>query len=135
MYLNRFEQRTLAWRLIDSAGPYLTDDDRTWLFVKIGAGELESALFALVGRCMRNEAVLPDDVTARLRDWLRGYAGTEVAAAFEPYIGPVTVAAAKIAYPSPSQLARDRYRHRPRRIPVGSISADTLDRMDEAFAS
>lgn len=86
-YVNRFDQRRLAWSLVDVAAQHLVPDDRAWLCVKIGAGDVERALIRLVGTCMRHQVALPADVEATLRDWLPGYSGTEVSAAFESYIG------------------------------------------------
>ncbi|QZY47032.1 hypothetical protein [Mycolicibacterium austroafricanum] len=108
---------------MDIARPYLTDEDRSRLSVRIGAGDLASALFALVGRCMRNEVVLPSDVAVTLRDWLHGYSGTEVAAAFEPYVGVVQIVRNVPVIERPMDAApssRDRFGNRPRRLSVGS---------------
>ncbi len=129
VYVNRFEQRSLAWSLVELAEPHLTPEDRTWLWVEIGAGDLESALFALVGRCLRSGAPLPPDVSAVLGDWLRGYAGTDVAAAFGSRIAPTQDAGNRSDPSQPGADAREvrgKFSSRPRRVPVGSPSPGTL---------
>lgn len=86
MYVDRFEQRSLAWLLVDIAGGQLEPSARQWLNAKIGAGNLEDALIVLVGCCMRNDLRLPDDIAATVRNWVAGYAGTAVAEAFSAYL-------------------------------------------------
>ncbi len=87
MYVNRFEQRNLAWRLMDVVQASLDANARMSLHAQIGAGDLEGALFRLVGFCMRVDLRLPSEVTALLHSWARGYAGTDVATIFARYIG------------------------------------------------
>jgi len=123
MYLNRFDQRSLSWAMMNVAAAHLAPVERTWLWVKIGAGDLESALVTLVGICMRNDVALPADVEAALRDWLSGYYGTEVAAAFEPYVGVVARTSAVNDVSSAQDgfhIGCDRFANRARRDPVGS---------------
>jgi hypothetical protein len=93
VYVNRFDQRSLAWTMAALAAPYLKPDDLTWLWVEIGAGDLESALVTLVGCCVRNDVRFPPNVATTLRGWLDGYSGTAVSAAFEPYAERIAMAA------------------------------------------
>jgi hypothetical protein len=87
MYVNRFGQRVLAWRLVECVTDHLDPSTVPWLNAQIGAGDLDDALIALVGCCMRHDVVLPTDVAETVRDWAAGYAGTGIAAAFAPYLG------------------------------------------------
>jgi hypothetical protein len=129
MYVNRFEQRSLAWAMMDIALPYLTPEDRSWLCVKIGAGDLESALITLVGIGMRHGVPVPVNISAALHEWLRGYSGTEVAAAFEPYVGVMPADKGIGAGGSMSEDLRancDRFGSRPRRVAPESTPPGSL---------
>lgn len=84
-YLNRFDQRALAWSLAEIATPYLSSEWRLWLCAAIGAGELEGALIALLDRCAELDIALPDNVSEHVHNWLAGYAGTDLAKKFALY--------------------------------------------------
>ncbi|TPG36534.1 hypothetical protein [Mycolicibacterium hodleri] len=121
MYVNRFEQRSLAWAMMNVAAPHLAPNDRTWLWVKIGAGDLENALMTLVGICMRNDAALSSDLAAALRDWLGGYSGMQLAADFEPYVGSTHTAVDVSDVRSTqecSHIGCDRFGSRAHRVPT-----------------
>lgn len=132
MYLNRAERRSLAWTMLDVVGAQLIPDDRAWLCVDIGAGDLESVLITLVGTGMRSGVVVPAEVLDVLREWLRGYSGTEVAAAFTPYLGEVPVDCRPIGDERPQDWIRhtcDRFVERPRRLSSGLAPSGSLWRM------
>ncbi|TDH48015.1 hypothetical protein E2F47_25580 [Mycobacterium eburneum] len=114
--MDSFEPRSLAWAMGDLAASYLTPEERTWLCVQIGAGDLERALIFLVGVCARNGVTFPGAVKAPLRSWLSGYAGTEIAEQLQPHVGdeaPPQNSARSTPAPTPFS---DRYSHRPRRV-------------------
>lgn len=93
MYVNRVDQRSLAWAMAGLAAPHLKPADLTWLWVGIGAGDLENALVTLVGCCIRNDVRLPANVATTLRHWLDGYSGIAIAAAFESYVEGIAMEA------------------------------------------
>lgn len=133
MYLNRAERRSLAWAMLDLVGGRLVPDDRAWMCVEIGAGDLESVLIALVGTGMRNGVVVPDEMLDALREWLRGYSGTEVAAAFTPYLGEVSIEYQDVTDERPQQATRptcNRFVERPRRVSSGLAVSGSLWRME-----
>lgn len=120
MSLARFELRSLAWAMMEVVASHLVPDDRCWLCVRIGAGEIETALVTLVGTCMRNDVVLPRRTRDALREWLRGYSGTEVAVAFAPYLGDVQADIRANSGDDARESLRtncDRFGKRPRRVP------------------
>jgi hypothetical protein len=120
-YVTRFDQRSLAWAMMTVAAPHLAPNEQIWLWVKIGAGDLESALMTLVGVCMRNDVPLSVNLAGALRDWLDGYAGTDVAAAFESYVRPTRMATGVSDVRSTREsldIACDRFGSRARRVPT-----------------
>jgi hypothetical protein len=131
-YVTRFDQRSLAWAMMDVAAPHLAPNDRTWLWVKIGAGDLESVLMTLVGICMRNDVAHSVNLGGAVRDWLDGYAGTDVAAAFESYVRPTRMATGVSDVRSTREsldIACDRFGTRARRVPMDRVMPDA--RADE----
>src|SRR5882757_9534467 len=75
--MNRADETNLAWELNDGAAAFLTRDARTWLCVKIGAGERESAIIELLDNYVRHDAELPAALAAPVRRWIRGYLGSD----------------------------------------------------------
>jgi len=75
--MDRAGQASFAWALEDAAKPYLNDASRVWLVTKIGAGDLEDAIFDLL-RCVEgNRAVLPTSTSVQVQRWLNGYLGSD----------------------------------------------------------
>lgn len=74
--MNRTQEHSLAWDLVESATRYLTPDMRTWLCAYIGAGDLDIAIQATLSCLAAHRAELPQALLADLRDWLGGYEGS-----------------------------------------------------------
>lgn len=75
--MNRAEESAFVWALMDSANPFLSKTARTWLCVRIGAGELESAIKQLLRGFVASETALPANLMESLAEWIRGFAGSE----------------------------------------------------------
>jgi hypothetical protein len=75
--MNRADEGALAWALVDSAAVFLEPADRTWLCVKIGAGDQDSAVRDLLVVYADADAELPCELGAPLRDWIQGYSGSD----------------------------------------------------------
>lgn len=76
----------LAWALAELVAPRLKRDVRMRLFTKIGAGEAHAALLNLLEFCNREGVAAPAKTATALRDWIGGYAGTEIDTVFRPYV-------------------------------------------------
>lgn len=74
--VNRAQELSLAWDLMESATQYLRPDTRAWLCAHIGAGELDIAIRTVLSSLGAHKAEVPQEVVADLQDWLRGYAGS-----------------------------------------------------------
>ncbi|OBC11944.1 hypothetical protein A5784_03745 [Mycobacterium sp. 852013-50091_SCH5140682] len=75
--MNRAEESAFVWALMDSANPFLSKTARTWLCVRIGAGELESAIKQLLRGFVASETALPANLMESLAAWISGFAGSE----------------------------------------------------------
>jgi hypothetical protein len=95
--MNRAEELSLAWALVDSAPRFLHPATRAWLCATIGAGELESAVKELLVCYSANNAELPWELAADLRTWLHGYRGSDSEAALHDLIGRLRVSRPRAA--------------------------------------
>ena len=67
----------LAWALADTARVHMNSADRTEVCLKIGAGQQDRAIRELLVFFARNDAELPFELAAGVRQWIAGYAGTD----------------------------------------------------------
>ncbi len=74
--MNRAQETQLAWALLDAAA-FLDDDARTWLCVKIGAGEQRCAVKELMQVFACHDITLDPGISAQLRAWAFGFLGTQ----------------------------------------------------------
>lgn len=63
----------LAWYLADECRDLFTAEDRTQIFVLIGAEDFREAIVCMLDACARQRMFLPGEVGAKLADWLRIY--------------------------------------------------------------
>jgi hypothetical protein len=113
--MNRAQETTLAWSLIDAVKPVLAPQARVWLCAKIGAGDQVGAINELLGVLADRGVELPQMLWAPLADWMSGYLGSES----EPGIRAL-LARLRVPYPlAPGRRAgppRATYGERPRRV-------------------
>ncbi|BBY82464.1 hypothetical protein MPUL_36220 [Mycolicibacterium pulveris] len=103
--MHRADELSLAWALADSAAAFVTADRFALVCVKIGAGELQSAIATLLDHHARFGAELPDHLAQAVQAWLRGYRGTDE----EPKLGRLAArirVAAGSDRPAPRMVAR-----------------------------
>ncbi|MGV0739759.1 hypothetical protein ABQF35_25495 [Mycobacterium syngnathidarum] len=84
-FMTQVEQRALAWSLAEIAAPYLSRATASSLYAEIAVGDVPAAIVSLLDCCHRH-VELPDRLIDMVRNWIRGYAGTEFAAALRPYV-------------------------------------------------
>lgn len=75
--MNRAEESAFAWALMDSADAFLGEGARTWLCVRIGAGEQERAIRQLLEGFAASGASLPSTLSGALWAWIRGFVGSD----------------------------------------------------------
>ncbi|MCP3812039.1 hypothetical protein NLX62_06850 [Mycobacteriaceae bacterium Msp059] len=75
--MNRAEESAFVWALMDSADPFLSKTARTWLCVRIGGGELESAIKQLLRGFVASNTALPANLMESLGAWIGGFAGSD----------------------------------------------------------
>jgi hypothetical protein len=75
--MNRAQETTLAWSLIDAVKPVLPPRARVWLCAKIGAGAQVEAINELLGVLADRGVELPQMFWAPLADWMSGYLGSD----------------------------------------------------------
>jgi hypothetical protein len=64
----------VAWSLADATQVWLTDHDRTMMFVELGCGEHHLAIERILSAVMSNGMTLPETTLESLTRWLDGYA-------------------------------------------------------------
>ncbi|WP_428339047.1 hypothetical protein [Mycobacterium sp.] len=75
--MNSTDEALLAWALADSVAAFLKPADRTWLCVKIGAGEQDSAIRNLLVFYANADIELSGELAAAIQAWIQGYSGTD----------------------------------------------------------
>ncbi len=75
--MNREQEWSFVWALADSAAEFMKPDVHVRLCAKIGAGEQKSAIVDLLVFYAESRAELPYELTAPVRAWISGYAGTD----------------------------------------------------------
>lgn len=75
--MNRAEESAFAWALLDSAEAFLTKRVRAWLCVRIGAGELDTAVEELLQRFVASNTAMPAALVPSLWAWVDGFAGSD----------------------------------------------------------
>ncbi|BBX94145.1 hypothetical protein MBOE_57940 [Mycolicibacterium boenickei] len=73
--MNRAQEVSLAWDLLELATQYVSPDTRAWLCAHIGAGELDTAIRRVLSCLASHKAHVPQNVVADLQNWLAGYKG------------------------------------------------------------
>ncbi len=71
--MDRIDETKFVWALVDSARTFLKPDAQIKLWVKIGAGDQESAVVDLILGFVRNDAELPAELAPSLSNWADGY--------------------------------------------------------------
>jgi hypothetical protein len=75
--MHRAEVFSFAWELADAAAPFLSTETFALVCVKIGAGELDSAIRYLLHCLGSCDAELSAERAVAVREWIRGYRGSE----------------------------------------------------------
>ena len=76
--MNRADERALAWALADAAAASLPVEARVQLNIKLGAGELTSAITDLLTFYAGSETPISLELIGALDVWIGGYQGTDV---------------------------------------------------------
>lgn len=74
--MNSVEEKQFAWALIDAAASFLSSASRSWLCVKIGAGEQRQAIVELLAGFVTNGTELPPALAPSLWAWINGFLGS-----------------------------------------------------------
>jgi hypothetical protein len=74
--VNRAEEHTLVWALVDAARSFLRGDAHNELCTRIGAGEFEDAIRAALHHYLVADRELPYALAVDLNRWCDGYAGS-----------------------------------------------------------
>lgn len=104
--VNRREELSLAWALVDSASQHLPPDVRTWLCTSIGAGDLDISIQTALSRLAHNNAELPQDVMSELERWLRGYEGTDTEHVLREFVSRLGVSKTEVRQTDPIRSPR-----------------------------
>jgi hypothetical protein len=80
--MNRAEEAKLAWTLIESATTLLSPQARAQLCVKVGAGDQDDAIVAVLELYARTRADMPTELATVVRTWVGGYRGADA----EPFL-------------------------------------------------
>jgi hypothetical protein len=75
--MNRAQETTLAWSLIDAVKPVLPPQARVWFCAKIGAGDQGDAINELLAVLADRGVELPQMFWTPLADWMSGYLGSD----------------------------------------------------------
>jgi hypothetical protein len=75
--MNRAEENTLGWLLIDAAKPVLPRNRLQWLHVTLGAGEQVEAINELLNVLARHEVQISEELWEPLWSWVSGYVGSD----------------------------------------------------------
>lgn len=97
--MNRAEESAFVWALMDSADAFLSETARTWLCVRIGAGELESAIKELLRGFVASNTALPANLMESLWAWIGGFAGSAGEAGLRELVSKIKMS------PTPSFLS------------------------------
>ncbi|OCB55645.1 hypothetical protein A5722_16995 [Mycobacterium vulneris] len=71
--MDRNQVDDLAWDIVGRLRGHLSDSELNTAFVKLGVGESESAIEAVLRRLAVTGAAIPVDLLTRLRQCVRGY--------------------------------------------------------------
>jgi hypothetical protein len=118
--LNRAEETTLVWSLIDVTRSAMTPTTRVWLCAKIGAGEQEEAMTDLLNALADRSVSIPGPLTVPLWNWVWGYRGSDREPALRALLSRLHVPEPPrpTAPPTePSVPRRPPFNQRPRRVP------------------
>jgi hypothetical protein len=107
--MNRAEEASLAWALVESA-VFLRADARAWVCAKIGAGDLDSSIRDLLDGFGRYGAALPGELVISLMDWLGGYSGSDVEADLRHLVSRVRISATPVKQAAVSTAGRQQAR-------------------------
>ena len=116
--MNRAEEAALAWALIDSAPQLLPKAARTRLWIKVGAGDTDSAIVEMLTLYAEGKEELPPELTQTLDDWMRGYHRTDA----EPMLRGGLLDRISVRSPTevdvPAMVDQMRSAHQSRTVPL-----------------
>jgi hypothetical protein len=75
--VKRGQRSPLVWSLVDLGRAVLPRDARTWMCVKIGAGDQVEAIDQLLCILADRQVQLPEDLHTPVWNWARGYLGSD----------------------------------------------------------
>jgi hypothetical protein len=65
----------LAWLLADEIRPYLTENERHWVFVDLGSGDYIAGIERMLVALVRGKYPLCNALRSTIRAWVNRYAG------------------------------------------------------------
>ena len=75
--MDRSQEFTFVWALLDEAAAFLGDSVRGQLCIQIGAGEYRETIVALLQHFTASDTALPPVLAASLWAWMNGFAGSD----------------------------------------------------------
>lgn len=75
--MNGPDERRLAWALAEAARAFLPKGQRPWIYVTIGAGDLDELITNLLSGFRSTATPIPGPLMTQVRSWVSGYAGCE----------------------------------------------------------
>ncbi|UXA11461.1 hypothetical protein KXD97_26150 [Mycobacterium sp. SMC-8] len=75
--MDRAEEFTFAWALLDHAAAFLDKPTRVQLCIRVGAGELREAIIELLQHFTISDNALPPVLAASLWSWMNGFVGSD----------------------------------------------------------
>lgn len=119
--MNRAEEATLAWSLVDAAKAVLSPEAHTSICLQVGVGDQVEAIDELLRILAARRVELPEELRAPLWDRLAGYRGSDPEPAFH-----VLMARSRVPEqprpPEPQPTAgQGPFEKRPRRVRHGTV--------------
>lgn len=111
--MDRAEEFSFAWKLLDHAALLIEPPARVQLCIKIGAGDLREAIIQLLGQFAHADMALPPMLAADLWAWLNGFTGSDAETHLRDLASRVRVS--NVAAPLPTKIDTPPMRLMPRR--------------------
>ncbi|HEX4559216.1 MAG TPA: hypothetical protein VH166_08530 [Mycobacterium sp.] len=78
----------LAWDIVAACREHLTVAELNMVFIKLGVGEYDSVIEAVLKRLARDRLGLSAELAVRLRQWVDSYLGSPRHSALTALLGP-----------------------------------------------
>ncbi|BBZ04243.1 hypothetical protein MCHIJ_36800 [Mycolicibacterium chitae] len=102
--MNRAEEFTFVWALLDAADVILDEATRMRLCIRIGAGEYRESIIELLRRFTSSDTAIPPGLSASLWAWVNGFVGSDAETVLRGLAARIRIASA--ALPAIAEPAR-----------------------------